>query len=356
MMTQNSLLEILLSGKVPSNVRSAVARGLSPLPPEDSLRALVFLTADKETEIALSAKKTIADLDEAEVLARLESPGCHTALLEYFAITSSSDTILQAIVENPATPGTLIESLALTLTPEQMTLVMDNRVRILEFPGILRNIRLNPMITQDIKRLVQEIETELLEDGKKQYSVERRTHEEPQPQPIEEQWPSNIPDLEIEVAREDLSLDGLPVDDRKQDAVIGERLSGLSFRDKIRYALFGNRQVRSLLIRDTNREISRMVLRSPKITEAEIESFSSMRGISEEILRDIGNSKEFTKSYNIAHNLVKNPKTPPVISQRLIFRLRTHDLSMLTRDRGIPEVVRFNAARMLNQRSRKGSN
>jgi hypothetical protein len=53
-------------------------------------------------------------------------------------------------------------------------------------------------------------------------------------------------------------------------------------------------------------------------------------------------------------NLVKNPKTPAIISQRLVFRLRTQDLTMLTRDRGIPEVVRFHATRTINQRTRKG--
>ena len=154
---------------------------------------------------------------------------------------------------------------------------------------------------------------------------------------------------------ENMTLDGLPADESERNTVIAETLSGLSFREKIRYALFGDRQVRALLVRDTNREVSRMVIRSPKITEAEVESFSSMRGINEDILRDIGNSKEFTKSYNVVHNLIKNPKTPPIISQRLIFRLRTHDLTLLSRDRGIPEVIRFHANRMISQRSRKGS-
>ncbi|MEJ2109103.1 MAG: hypothetical protein P8Z37_04155 [Acidobacteriota bacterium] len=150
-------------------------------------------------------------------------------------------------------------------------------------------------------------------------------------------------------------FNGLPIDDPKMEALVSEKLSQLPFREKIRYALFGNRQIRSLLIRDTNREISRMVLRSPKITDSEVESISSMRSINEDILRDIGNSKDFTKSYNVVHNLIKNPKTPPLISQRLIFRLRNHDLSMLARDRSIAEVVRFYATRMINQRSRKGS-
>lgn len=346
-MARNEILQNLLSGKVPANVRSAVARGMAPLSPEDTIRALVFLTNDTDREIAASAKKTLSGMDEEEILSQLKSPSCDPSVLNYFGITSGSESILQAIISNPSAPGPLIESLSLTLRPQLLSTVLDNRVRILEHPWILRNVKLNPQATQDIQRLVEEIETEFFGDKKTEYTVEQH--------PEDKETLAAIPDLEFEIPPEDLSLDGLPVDDQARNAVLGEKLSGLSFRDKIRYALFGNREVRAILIRDTNKEISRMVLRSPKITEAEIESVSAMRGVGDEILREIGNSKEFTKSYNVVHNLVRNPKTPPVIAQRLIFRLRTQHLTMLTRDRSIPDAVRFNATRALSQRSRQGS-
>lgn len=347
-MPQNKLLELILSEKAPANIRIAVARGLAPLPPEESCHALVFLTRDGDGKIASAAKKTLSQMDKAVIASQLRSETCDISILEYFAVMSDSDSVLQTIIENPSTPGSLIESISLTLTPELLAAVLDNRVRILENPGILNNIKLNPLATKDIQRLVQEIETEFLGSKKKEYVIERQQQQE------EEPVAAPIPDLEIEFPQEDLSLDGLPLQAQDSDTVVGEKLAGLSFREKIRYALFGNRQIRSLLIRDTNREVSRMVLRSPKITESEIESISSMRGINDEILRDIGTSKEFTKSYNVVHNLIRNPKTPPVVSQRLIFRLRTHDLLRLSRDKGIPEIIRFHTMRLINQRQKKG--
>ncbi|MBN2241329.1 MAG: hypothetical protein JW793_01465 [Acidobacteria bacterium] len=346
-MAPNDILKNLLSGKLPENIRSAIARGIAPLSPEDACRAQVFLAGDPVREIAASAKKTLSNLDEEEVIVQLRCKDCDPAVLEYFGITSGSDAVLQAIIANPSTPGSLIESLSLTLHPQMLAAVLDNRVRILEHPSILNNVKLNPQATPDIQRLVQEIETEFFGDKKREYTIEQPLQEKPAG--------SNIPDLELEIPPEDLSLEGLPLDDETRNAVFGERLAALSFRDKIRYALFGTREIRALMIRDTNKEISRMVLRSPKITEAEIESFSAMRGVGDEILREIGNSKEFTKSYNVVHNLVRNPKTPPAISQRLIFRLRTQHLSMLARDRSVPDAVRFNATRTLNQRSKQGS-
>ena len=345
-MASNEILQALFSREAPPNIRSAVARGMVPLPPEDTCRALVFLTKDSDSEISASAKKTLADLSDEEILPQVKSRDCDRSVLEYFGIMSNSDTILQAVVMNPSAPGSLIESLCLTLPPQTLTTLLDNRVRILEFPGILQNIKLNPLATQDNHRLVQEIETEFFGDKKTEYSIQQPSEEK--------QTPADIPDLEFEIPTEDLSLEGLPLDDETRNAAMNKKLSGLSFREKIRYALFGNREIRALLIRDTNKEISRMVLRSPKITEAEIESITSMRGIGDDILREIGNSKEFTKSYSVVHNLVRNPKTPPVISQRLIFRLRTQHLTMLTRDRSIPDAVRYNATRTLNQRSKQG--
>lgn len=350
------LLQILLSGKAPDKVRSAVARGLAPLPPKDALTALVFLANDTDKDIGTAARNTLSGFGESDLLLQLQTPDCDPSVLEYFGNTSESETVLHAIIANPSTEGSFIETLSLTLPPELLVLVLDNRVRILDHPGILKNIKMNPLATQDMKRLVREIETEFLGDKKSEYSIDQDENPEKDAETEDEMFESDIPEIAFEVPIEDLSLDGIPLDEKSRDAVMSDKVLSLSFREKIRYALFGNRQVRSMLIRDTNREVSKMVLRSPKITEAEIESIASMRSVGEDILRAIGNSKEFTKSYNVIYNLVKNPKTPPVISQRLVFRLRSNHLTLLSRDRSIPEIVRFHASRTLTQRSRKGSN
>jgi len=116
-------------------------------------------------------------------------------------------------------------------------------------------------------------------------------------------------------------------------------------------ALMGSREARAVLVRDTNKEITRCVLQSPKLAINEVESFAAMRQVSDEVLRTIGNSKTWTKSYTVAHNLVRNPKTPPMISQRLLLRLLPKDLIMLSRDRGVPEAVRKGAERTVKQRA-----
>src|SRR3974377_383401 len=149
-------------------------------------------------------------------------------------------------------------------------------------------------------------------------------------------------------------LEGLPLDPQEREIALGERMSKMTVPHKIRFALQGNREARAVLIRDTNKEVSRTVLKSPKLTDSEVQAFAAMRNINDDLLRQIGDSKQWTRNYAVVQNLVKNPKTPPLTSQRLINRLLARDLAMLSRDRSVPEAVRNAAHRMVVARTAKG--
>jgi hypothetical protein len=342
-MTQSKLPQSLLTEATPKKVRMMIARGLAPLPPEEMIEFLVRLLRDGDVEVRSQAEQTLTSWDEEEILVQLKSAECHPSILQYFAESAASESMLQAILANPSSPNEVLQALAARIPLNLLEGLLDNRVRIIEFPAILDGIRKNPAATPEILRLAQEIEVEYLGGKKKEYAVEKAEEAETLEEPSLE--------LEFDIPPEDLTLEGLPLDGEMREAEIIKRLSTLPAREKIRYALFGNREIRTMLIRDTNREVSRAVLRSPKLTDNEIEAVASMRSVSEEILREIGNSRAWTKSYAVVHNLIKNPKTPPVISQRLLFRLRAQDLMMLIRDRSIPDAVRYNAGRTLRQRT-----
>jgi hypothetical protein len=342
-MAQSDLLKALLAGKVPQNLRSMIARGLAPVPPAEMLELLVCLLKDSESGIASQAAQSIASWDEEEILAQLKNRNCAPAVLEHFAVAGSPDHILQAIIANPSSPGTLVGSLALTVPVHLLEMILDNRVRLIEFPDILENVKRNPCATPEIQRLVQEIEVEFLGDKRKEYAIEEPS----------ESTLSELRSLELEsgVPPEDLSLEGLPLEGEDREAEVIKRLSAMPVREKIRHALFGTREIRAILVRDSNKEIALTVLHSPKLTDNEIETIAAMRSVREDILREIGGSKEWTRNYVTVQNLVKNPKTPPLVSQRLLPRLRSQELTQLTRDRSIPEAVRHNATRVLKQRN-----
>ena len=103
----------------------------------------------------------------------------------------------------------------------------------------------------------------------------------------------------------------------------------LSVPQRMKFALKGTPSQRAVLIRDPNKVISAAVLSSPKLTETEVEAFSRMANVSEEVLRTIGTSRAWTRSYTVVAGLIKNPKTPPAISLPLMSRLNERDVKGL---------------------------
>jgi hypothetical protein len=120
-------------------------------------------------------------------------------------------------------------------------------------------------------------------------------------------------------------------------------LANLPIKKKIKLASKGTREQRAQLIRDPNKLVAAAVLSSPKLTDAEVESFAKMANVSEEVLRVIGMSRTWLKSYGVVLGLVKNPKTPPAISMQLLQRINERDIKMLMVDRNVPEALRLAA-------------
>ena len=126
-------------------------------------------------------------------------------------------------------------------------------------------------------------------------------------------------------------------------------LSGLPIVERMKLAMKGTRSQRAQLIRDSNKLVAAAVLSSPKLTESEVEAFSKMANVSEEVLRGIATNRAWMKNYGVIAGLTKNPKTPPGISMQLIQRLNEKDLKMLTTDRNVPEAVRLAARKFLKK-------
>jgi len=124
-------------------------------------------------------------------------------------------------------------------------------------------------------------------------------------------------------------------------------LNMLSVPQRMKYALKGTASQRAVLIRDPNKVIAAAVLSCPKLTETEVEAFSRMANVSEEVLRTIGTSRAWTRSYTIVAGLVKNPKTPPAISLTLMSRLNERDVKGLSTDRNVPEALRLAARKVM---------
>jgi len=138
-------------------------------------------------------------------------------------------------------------------------------------------------------------------------------------------------------------------DEEGEDEDDRQALSSLPIVERMKLAMKGTRSQRAQLIRDSNKIVAAAVLSSPKLTETEVEAFSKMANVAEEVLRAISMNRAWMKNYGVVAGLTRNPKTPPGISMHLVQRLNERDLKMLLTDRNVPEAVRMAAKKFLRK-------
>ena len=174
----------------------------------------------------------------------------------------------------------------------------------------------------------------------------------------------NSPDVPDEIRQQVAKVLSLPVkpkseilkerkspEDRVQ--TIFQRIQKLTVSERIQLALKGGKEIRTLLLKDANREVSLTVLDNPKITETEIELVARSRSLPEEMLRIVAKRKDWLKNYGVMHALATNPKTMIGTALSFITHLKTRDLQVLQKDRNVAEGIRAAAKKLYN--ARKGN-
>lgn len=117
--------------------------------------------------------------------------------------------------------------------------------------------------------------------------------------------------------------------------------------EKIKMALTGDKEWRSILIKDSNKLVNGAVVKNPRITEPEILAISKSVIQNDEIIRVICHNKEWVKNYEIRKALVLNHKTPLPVALRFMGFLSEKDLSGMARSKNISSVLSNQARRML---------
>ena len=130
-----------------------------------------------------------------------------------------------------------------------------------------------------------------------------------------------------------------------------EKLAAMNPAQRLARAMKGTREERSILIRDPNKMVAVAVLSSPKLSEAEVEAIAKMANVSDEILRIIGNTRAWVKSYRVVSALTRNPKTPQALAMNLLSRLQEKDVKLLVSDRNVPDALRMAARRKLGPKT-----
>jgi hypothetical protein len=130
-----------------------------------------------------------------------------------------------------------------------------------------------------------------------------------------------------------------------------QKINRLDVKGRIQLALKGNKEERSILIRDGTKVVALAVLDAPKITDGEVERFALQKNVLEAVLRQIPLKRRFMKNYVVVRNLVSNPRTPLDLGLSLMKYLLIQDLKNLSSNKEISDTVRKLALKMFKQKT-----
>lgn len=134
---------------------------------------------------------------------------------------------------------------------------------------------------------------------------------------------------------------------------LAQKIRALTAGEKIRISVKAGREARSLLIKDSNKQVVLGVIANPRITVSEVEMAARTRSLPEEALREIAKNKEWVKNYSVIYNLVSNSKTPPGVTVGFLPWIKSKDLNLIARNKDIPDAVRTAARRFSEVRAKK---
>jgi hypothetical protein len=341
----NPLVDQFRKGGVPRDLRLMAAQGALPLKPEDLLELWTDLVRDPEPAVQEAATKSISTFAVAEFLPVLKSRETPPAVLAWAVTHRTERELREVALQNTSLADETIESLAAELPSELAELVVINQQRLLRRVSLLEAVETNPNLNNDQRRRLRELR-ETFKIG----VVEAPPSPPPPPKPPEPE--PELAEVSLDppdMTPEEANVRYLSEEERQSSEKVSavQKIYRLNTAEKLIMALKGTREERTILVRDPNRLVAAAVIGSPRLSDPEIEAFSAMKNISDEILRKIGTNKEWVKRYTIAANLVRNPRTPIGISMGLVSRLTPRDLKHLTTDRNVSEAIRKTAQKFV---------
>jgi hypothetical protein len=141
---------------------------------------------------------------------------------------------------------------------------------------------------------------------------------------------------------------GVLLDESEDDSLSKyQALLTMDVSEKIKMALTGDKEWRTLLVRESNKLVSAAVLRNPRINEAEALMVAKNRASSEELIRIILLNREWLKNYDMKKALIEHPRTPLQNSMRLMTFLTDKDIKELAKSRNVSQAIVNNARRMM---------
>jgi hypothetical protein len=353
-----ALVQRILDGQAPLPARQAAARGALPLPRAELVRLYIHLKRDDNEQVRQDAEASLGALDQEALAEVFDDPACDPAVLEFFAARAARDEALaERIAFHRAVPTAALEVLAARGSAAVIELVLTNQERLLSQPELLDRVSTNPALRADQRGRILELLDRAAREHERRLEREGSTgaaatgDEAPDFEEAARLLEVDVGDLFA--ASEIMGGEELEQSEDPQLRSAYRRILTLNTAQKAILAMKGGREERMILVRDTNRIVSAAVLRNPRLTDEDVEAISRIRNVSSDILRQIGQSRDWTKHHAIVVALVHNPRTPPGVSTNFIPRLRNQELKKLQTNHDVPELIRRMAKRTVVTRTQQ---
>jgi hypothetical protein len=337
--------------KAPTPLRLMGAKGLVPAAaPADLVTLLYVLSFDSDEAVRTAAARTAEALPEKMCGVALRSDELRGEAVDWMADRLvGRDGALELILLNPATPDATVARLAPVVSQPLAEIVRQNELRLLRHDEIIRQLCRNPNALASTVDAACEFCVRnglTLLDVPQLVAAHLRVHGvDPSAKPEEDTAEKLMAAYAAELAAD--AAAAAPHAETPEEAArnltIAQRVMRMSVSEKIKLATLGNKEARTLLLRDSNKLVAMAAVTSPRVTDGEILTLSNSRTVNADVLRHIYTTREYLKVYAIKISLVKNPKVPLPSALKLLQTLQEKDIRELARDRNVPHTIQAQA-------------
>ncbi len=337
--------------KAPAGLRMMAAKTLVPLSPSDMLGALFILTFDTDSGVKETAVKTAAGLPDRILATSLRDEAIRPPVLGYFLdLLGAKDAYAELLILNGSTPDDAVARCAKLCSPKIAELIGQNQLRVLRHDDIVRQLCQNPSASPALIDSVCDFgvrsgltlaDVPQMKEARIRLFGPEAAAAPPDPGLTADQVMEEYAELAEESAA--------PLEEGKKLS-LSQRVMKMSISEKIKLATKGNKEARSLLLRDSNKLVCTAVIRSPRITDGEVLLSANNRTVNDEVLRIIYGNRDWTKLYQVRLALVKNPKTPTAVAMRFLNTLRESEIKDLSRNKNVPSAIQGFAKKMVDKK------
>ena len=342
-----TIFELIQQSTAPPQVMRAAAKGTLSVPPEQMIEILVYLTRD--AVYGPEARGTLAHWDEASTRAVLANPATPREVLDYFwAEGNRRPGVLQALIENPSIGDSQLMALA-TVAGREILAVMQASHRVRSSEPVMGALQANPEYVFDGGGVVRDFDLDEVYDAWKLEHAAEIAAEEGKAFELSEADESEKQEI-LAIAAPDGSYAAkvramaIPAEQRKLSPL--QKITRMSVAERIKTAFGGDKEERSILIRDTSRVVQNAVLASPRLSDQEVENIAQNKTVQENVFREMARNRKFIRNYSVIRNLVNNPRCPLDLGLTLIKNLHVNDLGHLQNNKNVPDTLRKVAAKL----------